>query len=302
MRLWVDTETFSQTPIRSGTYRYVQDSELLLVTWAVDDGPVNCWDVSNYHDPEGLSKGFTHHLAEHATEVWAHNAMFDRNVLRRHGIDIPLHKWRCNMVKALAHALPAGLSKLCEVLNVPTEHAKLGKDPMLLFCTPRPKTSKLRRATRNTHPEEWERFIAYAKADVTAMRECHKRMPSWNYENSPELALWHLDQTINDRGFEVDLDLANAAIAAVDAEQIRLAAQTHEMTGGEVASTTQRDALLTHILAEYGIDLPDMTGGHVEKWVDDPDLPQELRDLLAVRLQASTTSTAKYRALINGAT
>jgi DNA polymerase len=38
----------------------------------------------------------------------------------------------------------------------------------------------------------------------------------------------------------------------------------------------------------------------LERRINDPDLPIELRELLAIRLQASTTSTSKYKTLING--
>ena len=50
------------------------------------------------------------------------------------------------------------------------------------------------------------------------MRELRRLMPTWNLTER-ERALWRLDQKINDRGFAVDLDLARAAIEAVNTEQ-----------------------------------------------------------------------------------
>lgn len=300
VKLYIDTETFSETPIKHGTYRYVQDCELMIVTWAVDDGPVFCWDKTQHRTmPESLTSAFYE-----ADEAIAHNAMFDRSVIARRYPNAPtLEKWRCTMVKAMAHSLPGSLDKLCEILQVPQDLRKLkiGKDLVRLFCMLRPKNMKLRRATRETHPAEWAQFLEYAKADIDAMREVDKRLPVWNYQGR-ELALWHLDQRINDRGFCVDLDLAHAAIAATDREKLRLAARTHEMTNGEVASTTQRDALLEHILAEYLVSLPDLQGSTLERRISDPDLPEGLKELLRVRVQASTTSTSKYKALANGTT
>lgn len=298
MKLWIDTETFSETPIKFGTYRYVQDSECMIVTWAVDDGPVQVIDRTDGEwGVEVLS------LLNRADEIIAHNAMFDRLILNKHITPTDISKWRCTMVKALAHSLPGSLDKLCEVLNVPQDKAKhkRGKDLVRLFCMPRPKNMKLRRATRETHPAEWQEFLAYAAADIDAMREVDKRLPTWNYTGS-ELALWHLDQKINDRGFAVDLDLAEGAIDAVAQEQERLADCTHQMTNGEVSSATKRDALLDHIASEYGIIFDDLRGATVERKLEDPDIPEPLKDLLRVRLQASTTSTSKYKALINGAT
>lgn len=297
MKLYLDTETYSETPIKHGTYRYVQDCELMVVTWAIDDGPVADIDLTNGDSLDALRP-----LIEQCDEVIAHNAMFDRLVLSRH-FDIPLEKWRCTMVKALAHSLPGGLDKLCEILAVPQDQRKLkiGKDLVRLFCQPRPKTSKIRRATRETHPIEWQQFLDYARADIEAMRAVDKKLPAWNYSGR-ELELWHLDQHINDRGFAVDLALAEAAVKATAREGERLSREARTLTRGEVESATQRDALLDHIAAEYGILLPDLQGSTLERRLNDPDLPEGFKDLLRIRLQASTTSTSKYKALIRAQT
>jgi DNA polymerase len=87
------------------------------------------------------------------------------------------------------------------------------------------------------------------------MRQVDKRLPDWNYKGA-ELALWHLDQRINDRGFAVDTELAEAAIKAIDTEQQRLRGAAWAHTDGALDAATQRDAMLEHILAEYNIALP----------------------------------------------
>lgn len=302
MKLWIDTETYSETPIKYGTYRYIFDVEVMIVTWAIDDGPVQTIDFTNGFTALRLPELEQALLL--ADEVIAHNAMFDRNVIERKFPGyVPLKKWRCTMVKALSHSLPGGLDKLCDILQIPQDKAKhkAGKELLMLFCKPRPKTSKIHRATSATHPEQWAKFLAYAGADIEAMRAVDAKLPEWNYKGA-ELALWHLDQRINDRGFCVDLELAEGAIKTIDIEQSRLADETYGMTGGEVASATKRDALLEHILAEYNIALPDLQGSTLERRIADPDLPEELKELLRNRQQSTTTSTAKYRAIVRGAT
>lgn len=303
MKLWVDTETFSETPIKHGTYRYVDDSELMVVSFAIDDGPVSVLDLT---EPMTLESAhfYNFQLAMmECDEIIAHNAMFDRNVLRKHmpNWTPPLERWRCNMVRALSHSLPGGLDKLCEILRVPQDQAKLkvGKELVRLFCMPRPKNAKIRRATRETHPVEWQRFLDYAGADILSMRATAARMPSWNYQGA-ELAMWHRDQQINDRGFAVDLEFADAAVRATEREQDRLSHEAYGATGGAVTAATQRDALLEHILEEYGVSLPDMQGSTLERRLGDPDLPDAVKDLIRIRLQASTTSTTKYKAILRG--
>lgn len=309
--LWYDSETFSDTPIKSGTYRYAQDAEIMIATYAVDDAPVRTIDFT---DPASALSGEIDELeslmASPDVIVVAHNSMFDRAVLAASGRPCPpIERWRDTMVQALAHALPGALDALCDVLGVPMDKAKhkAGKDLIKLFCQPRPKNAKLRRATRETHPVEWQRFLEYAGADIEAMREVYRRLPQWNYGDRTdygrlEIARWHLDQRINDRGFQVDLDLAEKAIALIDEEQERLADQTYIATGGDVARATQRDALLEHLLSEYGVVLPDLRASTLERRIDDPDLPPALRELLSLRLMTSTTSTSKYKALTTAQT
>ena len=173
------------------------------------------------------------------------------------------------MAQALAHGLPASLEKLGEVMGLEEDQKKLkdGKNLVRLFCCPRPKKQKLRRATRATHPVEWARFLEYAANDIVAMQAIRKKMPSWNYRGR-ELELWHLDQTINDRGVLIDLDLANAAITCAERVKTRLAERTSELTFGEVAAATQRDALLRHIVEGYGLSLPDMRTSTLEELLD----------------------------------
>ena len=299
--IWGDLETFCEVPITHGTYRYAEACEVMLFAYAIDDAPAVCWDLTA---GEPMPGDLAIALADDDELVDFHNAMFDRTVLNRSRnlrVSIPLPRWRDTMVRALAHSLPGSLDKLCTILKIPEEEAKQkeGRQLLMLFCKPRPKNSKLRRATRETHPEEWARFKTYACHDVEGMRAVNRKLPNWNYQGE-ELALWHLDQAINDRGVLVDVDLAQAAIRAVERAQASLADRTHVLTDGEVQKATQRDKLLKHILAEYGVDLPDMQADTLERRIQDPDLPLELRELIAIRLQASTSSTSKYNSLVRG--
>ena len=295
--LFLDLETFSEVPITNGTHAYAAGAEIMLFAYAFDDGPVKVWDKTTGSEmPAELYAA----LVNPDVLIYAHNSHFDRTVLN-HFWRTDRCRWRDTMVKALAHSLPGSLGDLCDILKVPTDKAKdkAGRQLIQLFCKPRPATNKVRRATRETHPAEWAKFVEYAGLDIEAMREVDKKLPAWNYQAS-ELALWHLDQAINDRGVLMDVELAHAAIRAVERAQKVLAARTHELTEGVVQAATQRDALLRHLVAAYGIELPDMQQSTLERRIADPDLPAELRELLAIRLQASTTSTSKYKTLAKG--
>ena len=297
-RLYLDLETYSPVPIGHGTYAYAEQARILLLAWAIDAGPVAVWDcTSGQQIPDALAAA----LEDRAATITAHNAAFDRTVMRLAGgpkqraAAAHIERWRCTRARALSHGLPGGLADLCDVLGVPSEAAKAkdGRRLIMLFCVPQKDGT---RPDAKSHPAEWRRFVDYAGRDIDALRAVEARLPEWNYRGA-ELALWHLDQHINDRGFAADLELADAALAAVDSEQRRLATRTRELTHDEVSSTLRRDVLLTHILLEHGLNLPDMRAATVDALLDGPDISPELRELLALRQQASKSSTAKYAAV-----
>lgn len=298
--LYADTETYSRIPIKNGHYKYAEDVEIMLFAYAFNDNDVEVIDLTAGEAiPDKVVKAMTDPAY---TKVF-HNSAFDRTVIREGlGVDIPVSQIHDTMIQALAHGLPGALGSLCEVMAVPLEDAKqaTGKNLINLFCSPCPKNWKIERATKDTHPDEWEAFVEYADRDIRAMRVLHKKLPTWNYAGF-ERELWELDQKINDRGFAVDVDLAEAAIDTIKVRQKILSKRTYNMTLGDVERTTQRDRLLDHIAKYYGVDFDNLRKATVEKALDDPDIPQPLKELLVVRLQASTTSTSKYAALIRSA-
>src|SRR5574341_551429 len=156
-----------------------------------------------------------------------------------------------------------------------------------------------RRATNQTHPAEWQRFIEYAGGDITTMREAHRLMPTWNWRGK-HIDLWHCDLRINMRGFAVDLELANAAVKATDTTKAVLAKRTQDLTEGQVQAATQRDQMLKYILEAHGVELPDMQADTLERRMQDENLPDAVRELLGIRLLASMNSAAKYKALLKG--
>lgn len=300
--IYADTETFSETPISHGTYAYAADAEVMLFAYAIDDSPVHVIDLTEpgaFESYEWLE--LVNELNDPANTIVFQNSMFDRTVIREAlGIDIPAERIHDTMVQALTHGLPGKLERLCEVFKLTDEQAKdkRGRELINLFCKPRPKNMKLRRATRETNPAEWAQFIEYAASDIVSMRVLHGKMPKWNYSGR-ELALWYLDQRINDRGFNVDRELAQGAIDAVALEQGSLAADTLRITYGEVESAAKRDQLLKHILEYYDVHLPDMRADTLERRLNDETLPDGVRLLIGIRLQASTVSTKKYKTLLN---
>jgi DNA polymerase len=300
--LFADTETFSSVPIKEGVHAYsdADDAEIMLITYARDDGEVHCIDLT-----AGENAGDFYDAVRDAEIVVFHNSAFDRTMLRKCGqLVIPCEKIHDTMVNARAHGLPGALGVLCEIFRLPSDQQKdkRGKQLIQMFCKPQPKNQKLRRKTRDSHPIEWEQFKDYAKSDIPSMRALYYKLPRWNFFDNPkEHALWCLDQKINDRGFGVDLDLIEGAERAVADEKARLKDRAQEVTeydpdtGVGVESATKRDQLLRYALEEMGVSLPDLRAGTIERRLDDPDVPEPLKELLRIRLMAASASSAKYK-------
>lgn len=311
--LFLDTETFSDVPLSRGHHAYFDTpaAEIMVAQWAVNDGPVHVEDLTEIEADGSVrilepSDALLEHIYE-ADEIVIHNSAFDRAAIKRcWGVDIPVRRVHDTMVRAMAHSLPGSLDKLGGIMGVDTElaKAKSGKQLIDLFCKPRPKNVKMRRATKATHPEEWDDFLEYARLDITAMRALYDKLPRWNYRNTNthrELDLWRLDQKSNERGFRVDMELADRALETIAREKRRLAVEVQELTNGEVQKASKRDDMLVHIFVEYGVYLPDMKKDTLERQLENPELPDALKQLLRVRLADATTSTAKYTALKNSA-
>jgi len=321
-----DTETFSRTPIKDGSFKYAENAEVMIWSFALEDGPVYVWDrVNNYlHWQDDFSGAWLNKptqgdyppeellviLEQWENLVWFQNGgMFDFPVLDNNLPElarlIPLERRRDTMVQFFAHGLPGALEKIGAVLKLEDSEQKSlrGKKLIHLFCKPQNddfvKKHGTDRASKTTHPKEWQEFIEYAAQDIVVMRTAHKKCPMWNYRDK-QVRLCHLDWIINSRGFQIDMDLVKAAISASDREKARLARETQVLTDGAVQAATQRDALLDHIAKVWNITLPDMLADTLERRMEDPDLPEPLKELFGVRLASSMNSVSKYKRLLRG--
>ena len=298
--LYLDLETYCETPIKHGTHAYAEKAEVMIATWAWNDDPVQTWDFT---DPElPVTVRDLQLLVDKADEVVIQNSTFDRTVLAHQGVTIPVEKIDDTMVVALAHSLPASLGGLCEVFKVPTDLAKSkeGRRLILLFCKPRPKNVKIRRATRLTHPEDWALFLEYAGSDITAMRVIRPQLPRWNWRPENK-RLWVLDQIMNDRGILVDVDMAEAALRANERAQQALAARMDDLTAGVVNTATKNSALTKWLADMHEFPMANLQKGYINETLGDDNIPLEVREALTIRLQAAATAPAKYTVVINGA-
>jgi len=139
MNLFLDTETYSPIDLKTkGLARYATQVEVMIATWALDEGPVHTEDLTHGTVSPALLTA-----AANCDRVLAHNAPFDRTVIDH---SIPelgsalRGKFYCTMAQALRHGLPGGLDKLSTILKLPENHSKIdGHALVMLFCKPQKK-------------------------------------------------------------------------------------------------------------------------------------------------------------------
>lgn len=170
MNLLIDIETRSTVDLKkSGQYVYADDptTEILIVAWAIDDGPVKLWfPFYPGKPPADLMAG----LSDPAVRLVAHNASFERIVIsgaagRRAGLpDVSdVSRWDCTAARAASWCLPRTLEGAAAALGLPVLKDKDGHALMLKMCKPRKprKGEPTDRTLWHETPEQLERLAAY---------------------------------------------------------------------------------------------------------------------------------------------
>lgn len=303
--LYLDFETYSDIDLKKvGSYAYAEhpSTEVLICTYAFDDEPVQVWDCTDGSDMPGDLHRALRRLVKPNSRIkmaWHNGSMFDRLIMKHcWGFDIPVSNTIDTMIWAFRHALPGSLDALCEVLGVSADNAKdkRGKALIQRFSKPTPKNYKIRRYTAETHPDEWALFIKYAVSDITAMREVFHKLPRWGNSEFEDRVL-ELDQLINDRGFKVDVALAEAAIEAVEKHKAQLQEEAQRKYGG---SLTGKDFLpiLRELAPAHRIH--NAQKSTLNDLLADDDLPDDARTIIEMRLGAASTASTKYNPLLLG--
>ncbi len=297
--LFIDVETFSSVSIKeSGAYKYIEspDFEILIIGYALDDGPVNIIDLAQ---GEETPEEFKDALLDAECLKVAHNAVFERLSFRRIGYNIPAEQWYCTSVKAAYCGLPLSLDGVSKALDLTDKKLDTGKALIKYFSCPCKATRINGMRTRNypMHaPEKWEMYKEYNRYDVLSEREIFHRLEK-HVIPEIERRMYVLDQNINDRGILVDMGLAASAIVVDNEYTELLTTRAKQLTGLE----NPNSSLQIKNWIEKKTECPVLSLSKEAM----PDLINELSDypdvieLLNIRKKLSRTSVKKYYAMLN---
>ena len=288
--LHVDIETRSAIDLGDcGAYRYAEDATVLMLAYAIDDGPVRIYDLTTDVLPDDLLYSFT----DPDVIKVAHNANFERTLLRTClGIPCPPEQWRCTAVMAYANGLPGSLGECARVLGLAEQKDPMGQKLIKMFSMPQKPTKKQPKVwlTAADRPEEWEQFKAYCIKDVEVERAIHHSLRDLPRQ---EWDLWCIDQHANDTGLHVDRQLVEQAIRIDQHQSAKLVEEAKALTG--LANPKSVAQIKKWMQDEHGETVTSLNKKVVAGLAD--KLNGSAQRMMDIRAQLGKTSVNKYKAI-----
>lgn len=291
-----DLETFSSADLsRTGAVKYTEaeDFEILLLSYAMDDEPVRVWDFTADGTPDWLADVLTD--TDVVKVAW--NMAFERACFRRAGVYSPPEQWRDAMTLSAMNGLPMSLDAAGAALQLQDQKLATGKALINYFCKPCRPTIANGGRTRNlpNHaPEKWAQFIYYCLRDTEVERTIYNRLGTYPV-TAFERKLEAIDARINERGVQVDTQLAEAAVSVDESTRQEHVAEMRALTGIDNPNSV---AQLKDWLAVRGMDCESLSKGTVADLLGKAIDPTTRR-VLELRQLLGKTSTKKYQAMLD---
>ena len=212
--IWLDFETRSECDLKTaGVYNYARHptTEVLCMSYAVGDGMAQTWRPGE--------------MLPHLTgQIRAHNAAFERlifwHVLK---LDIPIEQFYCTAAQARANCAPGSLEDVARFAGTNMRKDHRGNYLVRQCCVPPFKDD----------PHLIQELIEYCEQDVRTMRAASQAMRDLTDD---ELADYHANERINDRGVLIDVPLCQAAVRYAADELQEIERIVREVTKGEITS------------------------------------------------------------------
>ena len=270
----------------------------LLLAYDLKDGAgPRQWELGQSFDV--LAPLFVHVASGGLLE--AHNVSFEWQVWQyfcypKFGWPpLSLEQLRCSAAKSRASGYPGALAEVSAVLKTPTQKDADGTRLMKLFSIPRNPTKKDPRTITLPHeaPEEWVKYKAYNVTDIVTESEVSVRVADLS---EFELAVWKLDQRINDRGMQIDLGGVADCMEIVDRATAKYGAEIRTITGGIEVSELQQ---LKGWLHSQNVHLDGMTIDDIDNAVKRLEScgPSPALRALQIRQMLGSASVKKLYAL-----
>jgi DNA polymerase bacteriophage-type len=230
--LWIDFEAASALDLKAvGTLRYAADASThaIVLAYAIGNAPARTWHaggaILDWDDaPDDLRAA-----VDGGAILAAWNATFDSAIWNYSTLGFPFlppERVIDPMIQAGVTNLPTDLESASRALGGAGKQ-KDGKKLIKLFC--------VEGAAPSDHPEEWQRFLAYARQDVEAMGDVYRRTRPLPHEEWQQY--WAFEH-VNRRGVAVDVPFVHQAAALAAEDAVAIGRRLAELTGGPATRVT----------------------------------------------------------------
>lgn len=306
MNISIDLETFSDVDIsKGGVYRYAESDnfEILLFAYAVDGGEVVVVDMAQ---GEKIPENIINAITDRNITKWAFNSQFERICLsmyfKKHrpelmqGNYLDPEGWKCSMTWCAYMGLPMSLAGAGAVLGLEQQKLTEGKELIRYFCIPC-KPTKVNGGRIRNLPEhdtaKWENFVRYNKRDVEVEMAIQAKLSHFPVPENIWEEFW-VDQRINDRGIEVDMEFARNAIELDKNSRESLMEEVRNLTGLENPNSVIQ---LKEWLHGQGLEFDSLDKKAVAAIL--PTAPPVVQRVLRIRQKLAKSSVKKYQAMEN---
>lgn len=246
---FIDTETKGGEPSPfddvsfCGAARYFETANTIMITYAIDEGPVRIiddWDGVSWKDlPEELTTfwwetNVNHDLGPLGRKIFAAwNAGFDRDALSYGVAGVPAPLRPKQFIDVMAQAVASNLPPALEGASRSIGRGGKQQDGKELIKRFTPFQSDW---NPTTHPGEWNRFCTYAGQDIDEMREVYFATRPLSDDEWTE---YWAAEAVNERGMPIDTHFAGICAAVAEANLQRSNRRIAEITHGKITAVTQ---------------------------------------------------------------
>lgn len=275
----------------AAAYAMHPTTEILCFGYDLNDGRGRSLWVPGLPAPRDLIEA-----VQRGGLIWAANSFFEFMIwncvgVRQIGLPpVPITQFRCSLAKARIYNLPPQLGKVAAVLGLNEQKDAGGKRMINLFCVPQDPTAKKPhlRLDPMTHPDG-AGLYTYCDQDVATEQAIGNAIPAMT---PSEEAIFLLDQTINARGVQIDVEAVNVLICVYQVELARQTERLREITGGAVQSVGQVDALRDWI-GGHGVRVDSVAADTIDELLKQLPPVSPVAQALAIRRDAGSANAKK---------
>jgi DNA polymerase len=232
----------------------------------------------------------------------AHNARFEQAIYfyichKKWGWPLP-DKWSCTAARSRYFGIRASLEGSASDLEVLSQKDERGKQFINDFCKPRkyvgPKKNGIVKELwyePHENPAGWQAGLEYCVTDGQSEADIDNVLPDLP---AFEQWAWEWDFQINTRGVPIDMQSVERAVRYSDHFTAAANKRFEEITA---LRPTQRDRVLEYLQQREEIeDLGDLRSKTLKRLVQ-AEFPQDLQDVIQIRLDASLASVKKLETM-----